>query len=380
MLPRQAEGSGARPGFTWTAPRFLEPAVDVLGPLEEFFNERDGAMGHQAQFVVPDIVIKGRAGVSPDSEFDFKPMGYAKFVDLMRRLVQALGFQPERVTTYSLRRFVPSLADALKFPDSWAQAVGEWAEVPKGQDRRAHRAQRLMSKRYAADKSNTAGEIKLLAIVGVHIAAKREDTGLNFDSLRAADIDLRELEAAAAKPSWGQFGDKTEPTSIHRANSAEDTGTPDPEVRQTRVPTMPTREEYQEIKRRRMEACKASATPSVSSPSSSSSTSSSSGPDEDVAMEASGPEGDQTDVGNAHLEHVTWFFQDAHVEGKRFHLVHFVNEDGKEVPFCRKQPFKVLPSFGGSGLRKLESLGGVPCKACMKSAPEAVAAAIANWT
>ena len=131
---------GARPGFAWAVPRYLQPKVDILGPLAPVFEERQEMSNEDMHFIVPDIATVGRAGIAPDSELMLAPMCYSRFVDLTRRVVQAMGFESVKVTTYSLRRFLPSIADVLKFPDPRAQAIGEWAEIPKGIDGRAKRA------------------------------------------------------------------------------------------------------------------------------------------------------------------------------------------------------------------------------------------------
>eukprot|EP00974_Lingulodinium_polyedra_P105762 10237687-Lingulodinium_polyedra.AAC.1 len=61
-------------------------------------------------------------------------MAYSKFVACLRALIMSpplsLTFEQARaVSTYSLRRKLPSAADRLALPMSERSALGDWADV-----------------------------------------------------------------------------------------------------------------------------------------------------------------------------------------------------------------------------------------------------------
>eukprot|EP00974_Lingulodinium_polyedra_P062270 6012552-Lingulodinium_polyedra.AAC.1 len=88
----------------------------------------------------------------------------AKFQRLLQGLLAEAGTplgEAGDFTSYALRRFLPSLADACRLDDTAAQAVGDWQDVAKGAGSKRPRAQHPMARRYAADSSTTAGEIKV---------------------------------------------------------------------------------------------------------------------------------------------------------------------------------------------------------------------------
>ena len=77
------------------------------------------------------------------------------FAELVRGLIIACGVDRAdamKLTSKSARKHNPTVADILQFDDTLSHALGDWQEVPKGQNPRASRATFTMPKTYADNK------------------------------------------------------------------------------------------------------------------------------------------------------------------------------------------------------------------------------------
>ena len=107
------------------------------------------AAGREVGLIVPKLAT-GADGLRPDTAWEATPMTYGQFVSLLRALLVFLGWTPDqarRFTTYSLRRFIPTAAAKLGMTALERQAVGDWDELPQGEDAAPLRAQHLMAGR-----------------------------------------------------------------------------------------------------------------------------------------------------------------------------------------------------------------------------------------
>ena len=93
------------------------------------------------------------------------------FIGLMRTIVveAQVTTTPEHLTSYSLRRFLPTGADALLVPVDLRNALGSWqgsvdARISKFQ------AGRCMPIRYSGGRSDTEEQIKLYILEAVRVA------------------------------------------------------------------------------------------------------------------------------------------------------------------------------------------------------------------
>ena len=107
------------------------------------------------------------------------------------------------LSTYSLRRWLPTLADCLHLDDGLAQAIGDWQDIPKGAGQRCARATHLMSRRYADGSATTGGEAKLLVLVGLSLVAKQVGKrDVSFEDIRSANVRLDSLQDMSVA-NWG---------------------------------------------------------------------------------------------------------------------------------------------------------------------------------
>ena len=67
------------------------------------------------------------------------------------------------------------------------QALGDWVDIPKGEQKDSARGQQLLCVHYAADKETTAGEVKIMVL------AAAVETILIFGDKRFSSAKLRQL-------------------------------------------------------------------------------------------------------------------------------------------------------------------------------------------
>ena len=149
----KARRMGSRPPFSWACP------VDILGFRGVF---RAALQVHskllkikpEARFVIPDIDL-GPDGISDASSWFPRKMSRAKFVRILQSVLRRAGLGNQyvsSVSTYSLRRFLPSLADVCRCPEHLALHLGNWSEG-------GGKASKLqMHHLYADDKVRTAAD------------------------------------------------------------------------------------------------------------------------------------------------------------------------------------------------------------------------------
>ena len=284
-----------RPPFEWAAPARVG-GFELGKQLVLDFEETRARLPH-ADFLIPDIAF-GRANpLAANSAKLLTKMSIGKFTLLLRAVVQAIVPAEDGhcgLCSYSLRRFLPTVADKLMLPGDLRDAIGGWHERPQtateavGQSR--EHAAHAMAVRYADDKVATAGEVKKQVLVALLMACSR-----------MPPKSPRSWEAVAAyAPEWSQVVRRCRDSSVSMNTEAQG----------------PV-EHVQEA--------------------SSSSSSSSSSSDSEVSdMEM----------------HAPWFRQRA---GGQLHLLHSV-VGNRLVPWCRDVPFARLHVERGQGLEDTDDV------------------------
>ena len=95
------------------------------------------------------------------------------------------------ITSYSLRRFLPTAADVMLVPGDLRDAIGGWSERPSTSHEAAQSsrqpAKHAMAVRYSHHAASTAGAVKRQVIVSLLLTCRNmpEDTALTWDSVRA---------------------------------------------------------------------------------------------------------------------------------------------------------------------------------------------------
>ena len=173
---------GIREGFRWATPRCWRPGGDTLAKAVVLIKDVATKAKNYGEkpFLVPDLATGQGHSISPDDAWLPRPMTYSRFVDLMRTLLKTLGGwgKPEPPTFNALRRLMPTGADVLQFSDTVAAAIGNWQDTPKGDsDRIRGKTRDQMAKRYAGEKTKTAGLYKLQVVAAIWDVRGEENQG-----------------------------------------------------------------------------------------------------------------------------------------------------------------------------------------------------------
>ena len=298
-----------RPPFEWPAPARV--GGFELGKQLVLDYEKTRAQLPDAKFLIPDIAFGKASPLAANSAKLLKKMSIGRFTLLLRAVVQAIVPAEDGhcgLCSYSLRRFLPTVADKLMLPGDLRDAIGGWHDRPKSATEAAshstEHAAHAMAVRYADDKIATAGEVKKQVLVALLMACARmpPKTSPSWESVRAY------------APEWSQVAkrcqDSAIPVSGVSGESSASAGGSEERAQQA-----------------------------------SSSSSSSSSSDSEVSdMEL----------------HIPWFRQRA---GGQVHLLHSIAN--RLVPWCRDVPFACLHCERGQGLEDTDDI----CQKCWARAP-----------
>ena len=146
---------GARPGFEVRLPR---EGVEVGSPADRLW-ELCSVQGWK----------KDEHGIIRDMTGSLFSLG--SFTGLMRTvLVEAeMSSTPEAFTTYSLRRFLPTGADALHIPVDLRHALGAWQGAVDVKTSK-FRVSKCMPVRYSGCRGETEEQLKLFILAAVKLA------------------------------------------------------------------------------------------------------------------------------------------------------------------------------------------------------------------
>ena len=117
---------GYRPPFDFATPRCVWPGRDILGPVVELHEQLKTKLGRPGPFMIPDIRLNRDGSVDGDSPFLPKPMAYDKFGKLLQGVLGLTSLDAaaaNKATTYMLRRFLPTVCDAVQADPEEQQAV-----------------------------------------------------------------------------------------------------------------------------------------------------------------------------------------------------------------------------------------------------------------
>ena len=118
-----------RPPFDWACPLGIHEDKPILEELLLLNQEFKRELGTEPAFIIPDIVLDQHGKVSSTSKLLLKPMQLAKFVRILQSFCIACGLseaEAKQITSYALRRFLPTVAGTLKIPECFADAIGDW--------------------------------------------------------------------------------------------------------------------------------------------------------------------------------------------------------------------------------------------------------------
>ena len=308
-----------RPPFDWACPLGIHQDKPVLEELLLLNEEFKRELGKEPTFIIPDIVLDQHGKVTSTSKLLLKPMQLAKFVRILQSFCIACSLseaEARQVTSYALRRFLPTVAGTLKIPESFADAIGDWQQsCTKG-------APQSMATRYNDDRVLMAADTKARMLTAVGKRAKE---------LRSCDLSWDHMRSAFtwnAICSW-KLPTFSKTTGGAPCHSGEVLATSSHDVAGSG---------YSEAQK--------SSLPVSNESDSDASSSGGSTSDSESSLEQ---------------ELIEWFQQTA---GGRIHLTQAIR-DSALVPWCRSTPFGTTHLERGNGIDKSH----VWCDSCIKRCP-----------
>ena len=152
---------------------------------------------------MPDFGVQVRGGIVPQSPLFPRPMRYAKFMACLRGIFTRppLSLRPEdamRVSTYSLRRFLPTVADRLRVPVDRRHDLGDWCDTPL--DGAAPVRHAPMAVRYSDARLETSADTRRVCHLALHVArrAKYEED----EDIRALSPQVLALYEQVLSRAW----------------------------------------------------------------------------------------------------------------------------------------------------------------------------------
>ena len=194
--------AGTRPPFVWATPACVAPDADLASVLLLEYAELEKSLGSVPTFVVPDLRLAPGGALEASTQKVARKMPLPKFVTLLRSLLGALGVPEDQLaqaSTYSLRRFMPTLADCAQADYSQRLAVGNWVEAV--QDRRQQPAS-SMPVRYSDQKALTAGTVKLQLLAHLHHVVSLQGERLQWEHIASSHASADEVHKLASQPCW----------------------------------------------------------------------------------------------------------------------------------------------------------------------------------
>ena len=149
--------------------------IDLSGQLFLDWTELQEQLGKPPSFIVQDLDIPRGQPLASTAQKVARPMTLPKFNCLLRSVAKGLGASDDevsKVSSYSLRRFMPTAAHVMQFQPHECQAIGNWVELPQTEASTGNRSLPVvgMAKHYAHDKTSTAAFVKQQFVTALHQA------------------------------------------------------------------------------------------------------------------------------------------------------------------------------------------------------------------
>ena len=205
--------SGTRAPFDFWTPSRLSKDDDTLRDLIVFYEGRRSTL-------VPDIQMESGV-INETSGWRSRPMPGKKFIQALRTFAEMAGVGHEDakgLTFNTLRRFLPTLGEAVDLSPPELQSLSNWVESVKTTERQKPRASNPIYLRYAADKDTSAFLNKHKIIVAMQTAVeifetKRSSTkglwlpkSILWSTLRTLRPDIERSEVAVVSgPPWSEY-------------------------------------------------------------------------------------------------------------------------------------------------------------------------------
>ena len=185
--------------FLVAVPTHISPGVPLF--LEMFHILR--ANLPNADFLVPDVVVVKDKGLGPELEIKDTPMSHAKFSGFLRALAMspplcASEHDAAQITTYSLRRTIPSVSDRLRLPVERRAELGNWVDKVGGGDER--RVREPMAVRYSDARLESSATTRRLLLLSIHKVSRSKP--LDDEEVRTLAHRAQEMEQTTLTADW----------------------------------------------------------------------------------------------------------------------------------------------------------------------------------
>lgn len=187
-----------RAGFKTATPTYIAPGLK----LETFISDMKPEQEVFMHVLLPDIKI-GDKGLEGDCSFTEGRMSRNKFLDIASWLLQET--EDERVTGYTFRRFLPTVADALQFPIEKRQCLGNWVDTVA--DKSGHRTKEPMAVRYSQVRLENTAQLKrvcVAAVAHVHAWTQTQQSPATWEQVAGCIKSIPTLEENTRRSKWGK--------------------------------------------------------------------------------------------------------------------------------------------------------------------------------
>ena len=191
----KAQGRG---GFKTASPTFVADHLQLDSFTDPLFTSEHGQV---KEWLLPDIIV-GSEGLEGQCAFGDARMSRWKFFEIATHLLGSSS--SDKVTGYTLRRWLPSVAHGLQLPLERRRDLGNWCDVVTGDT--SQRVSEPMSVRYSEARLEATAQVKRLCLAAVlHLCrwASREEKVITWEHLAGCIKSIPRFEAKVRQAAWG---------------------------------------------------------------------------------------------------------------------------------------------------------------------------------
>jgi hypothetical protein len=193
--------TAARAPFKVCTPTYIALDYPALWNLTE---EITKTFGHEvSDYMIPDIVLTWSDEVGP-FELLPVPMPYHRFQGILRQLASANSKVPSetvmKLTSYSARRFLPSVADGISLSLEQRNTLGNWVDKVSGGSEKQSREPMVV--RYSQNRLHSAADVKRLCLAALAHCLKHRPEA-TFADLGACAKYLKKFAHICDDGRWG---------------------------------------------------------------------------------------------------------------------------------------------------------------------------------
>ena len=212
--------SGLRETYKVSMPTCVEPSFRLFSELHEVLMAAIGC-----DILVPDIAIP-RGGSLLEGRLVPQHMHHGRFHTLLRELLleQPLNMQLEQavtMTSYSLRRLNPSMADALQMSDTERNQLGNWRDGTGGSASKPE----PMRVRYSASRLQATAEARRVILQAFYHVCRHIDKP-TFEHVATVARYMQSFRKSVMTSEWGSKAYQTKEATV--PSPEEEQAMPDP--------------------------------------------------------------------------------------------------------------------------------------------------------